>query len=91
MKAEINFETGIDPSLSTKMARVFGCVDQTPALHAIIHNMYKCFIERDLKELLINPLVLTPEGKLLTLGVKVEVDDAASFRQAELFSMVDYS
>jgi succinyl-CoA synthetase beta subunit len=53
--------------------------------------MYRCFIERDLKELLINPLVLTPEGKLTALGVKLELDDNASFRQAELFSMVDYS
>jgi len=73
------------------MGEVFSCDEQAPVIAELIKNMYKCFIERDLLELTINPLVLTTDKELIPLVVSVEVDENAVYRQAELFAMKDYS
>jgi len=57
----------------------------------VIKNLYNCFIERDCLTLALNPLVLTEQKEVTTLGCKVEIDDSAVFRQAELSAMCDYS
>ncbi len=57
----------------------------------MINSLYRCFTERDCLDLTLNPLVLTDSKELTTLGCKVEIDDAAVFRQQELFAMIDYT
>lgn len=52
--------------------------------------MYSCFVERDCLRLTLNPFVLTDRQDFTTLSCSVEIDDSASFRQHELFSMIDY-
>lgn len=87
----IDFAQGIDTSVAKHMGEVFSCDEQAPVIAELITNMYKCFIERDLLELTINPLVLTTDKELIPLVVSVEVDENAVYRQAELFAMKDYS
>ena len=52
-------------------------VDQAAA---ILVQLYTCFTEGDCDLAEINPLVLTPEGKVLALDAKVSLDENAMFR-----------
>ncbi|HET7769842.1 MAG TPA: ADP-forming succinate--CoA ligase subunit beta, partial [Chloroflexota bacterium] len=44
---------------------------------------YRCFTEGDCDLVEINPLILTPQGKVHALDAKVTLDDNASFRHPE--------
>ena len=64
----------IDAKLNPK------AVDQAAA---ILVQLYRCFTEGDCDLAEINPLVLTPDGKVLALDAKVSLDDNAGFRHPE--------
>jgi succinyl-CoA synthetase beta subunit len=53
--------------------------------------MYKLFIARDCSMIEVNPLVVTPDGRLLALDAKFNFDDNALFRQPEIVAMRDKS
>src|SRR5690606_7688012 len=55
----------------------------------ILRGLAKAFIETDASLLEINPLVSTPEGKLVALDAKLSVDDNAMFRQKEINEFYD--
>jgi succinyl-CoA synthetase beta subunit len=46
----------------------------------ILVTLYKCFTEGDCDLAEINPLVLTPDGRVLCLDAKVSLDENASYR-----------
>jgi succinyl-CoA synthetase beta subunit len=49
----------------------------------VLANLYRCYVEGDCDLAEINPLILTPEGKVHALDAKVTLDDNASFRHPE--------
>jgi succinyl-CoA synthetase beta subunit len=49
----------------------------------ILGKLYRCYVEGDADLVEINPLILTPEGKVHALDAKVTLDDNASFRHPE--------
>ena len=49
----------------------------------ILQKLYHCYVEGDADLVEINPLILTPEGKVHALDAKVTLDDNASFRHPE--------
>jgi succinyl-CoA synthetase beta subunit len=49
----------------------------------ILLKLYRCYVEGDADLAEINPLILTPEGKVHALDAKVTLDDNASFRHPE--------
>ncbi|WP_423062725.1 ADP-forming succinate--CoA ligase subunit beta [Candidiatus Paracoxiella cheracis] len=55
----------------------------------IVMGLYKLFVEQDLSLLEINPLVVTAGGELICLDAKINIDDNALYRQAELREMRD--
>ena len=55
-------------------------VDQAAA---VLVQLYTCFTEGDCDLAEINPLVLTPQGKVLALDAKVSLDENAMFRHPE--------
>ena len=57
----------------------------------LLMNMYKMFVSNDFSLIEINPLVVTKQGDLLCLDGKVNIDDNALYRQAELRGMRDPS
>ena len=59
------------------------------AFTQIAQNLYHCAVTCDAIRAEINPLALTPAGKLIALGGKLVIDDNALFRQAELASIRD--
>jgi succinyl-CoA synthetase beta subunit len=49
----------------------------------ILMKLFRCYVEGDADLVEINPLILTPEGKVHALDAKVTLDDNASFRHPE--------
>jgi succinyl-CoA synthetase beta subunit len=50
---------------------------------AILADLYRCYVEGDADLVEINPLILTPEGRVHALDAKVTLDDNAAFRHPE--------
>ena len=50
---------------------------------AILLKLYRCYTEGDCDLTEINPLILTPDGKVHALDAKVTLDDNAAFRHPE--------
>jgi succinyl-CoA synthetase beta subunit len=49
----------------------------------ILRKLYRCFVEGDADLVEINPLVLTPDGRVHALDAKVSLDNNANFRHPE--------
>jgi len=49
----------------------------------ILTKLYQCFVEGDADLVEINPLVLTPDGRVHALDAKVSLDNNAEFRHPE--------
>ena len=71
----ISLETARQACVDAKLNPL--AVDQAAA---ILVQLYTCFTEGDCDLAEINPLVLTPEGKVLALDAKVSLDENAMFR-----------
>ena len=55
----------------------------------LLGNLYKLFVSLDCSMLEINPLVTTPDGRVLALDAKFGFDDNALFRHPEIVAMRD--
>jgi succinyl-CoA synthetase beta subunit len=49
----------------------------------ILLNLYRCYVEGDADLVEINPLILTPDGRVHALDAKVTLDDNAAYRHPE--------
>ena len=54
-------------------------------------NLFQCFMEMDCRQLEINPLVVTGDGKLMALDAKLDFDDTALHRHPEIAELRDLS
>ena len=57
----------------------------------LLGNLYKLFISCDCSMLEINPLVTTPDGRVLALDAKFGFDDNALYRHPDIVAMRDKS
>ncbi len=80
----------IDPAIGLSPAQAAKLVDDAGLDEAareqtadILQKLYHCFVEGDADLVEINPLILTPEGRVHALDAKVTLDDNASFRHPE--------
>jgi succinyl-CoA synthetase beta subunit len=80
----------VDPSVGITEADARKLVQEaaldpeaTEGAVAILQSLYRCFVEGDADLVEINPLILTPEGKVHALDAKVTLDDNAAFRHPE--------
>ncbi len=55
----------------------------------LLVKLYQCYVDGDCDLAEINPLILTPSGKVHALDAKVTLDDNASFRHPEWSELVD--
>ena len=55
----------------------------------ILKNMYKCFKEKDISLLEINPLVETNDHKIIAIDAKMNFDSNALFRHSDVLDMRD--
>ena len=65
--------------------------DGRKQLGVVLAGLYRLFVEKDLSLLELNPLVETTQGTLLALDAKIDVDDNALFRHADLRALDDPS
>ncbi len=56
---------------------------------ALVKNLYRMFIERDMEMLEINPLIVTPEGNIKCLDAKMGFDNNALYRQPDIMALRD--
>jgi len=70
---------------------LYSDVVKARAAAAIMQQLYKVFTENDASLTEINPLVTTPDGKVLALDAKVSIDDNALDRHPDLAAMRDES
>jgi succinyl-CoA synthetase beta subunit len=61
---------GLDPEASA------GAID-------ILTKLYRCYVDADADLVEINPLILTPDGRVHALDAKVTLDDSSVFRHTE--------
>ena len=57
----------------------------------VLVMLYRCFVDGDADLVEINPLILTPDGKVHALDAKVTLDDSAAFRHPEWDGFRDLS
>jgi succinyl-CoA synthetase beta subunit len=60
-------------------------------MSAIIHNLYRLFLDKDCTLAEINPLVVTKDGEMVALDAKLSFDDNALFRHPDIVALRDLS
>ena len=63
--------------------------DQVKKATALIANLYRAFVEKDMSLLEINPLVVTGAGDLICLDAKVNFDSNALYRHNDIMELRD--
>jgi succinyl-CoA synthetase beta subunit len=89
---EVNFVQGLQPYQCRKLAFGMGLnAKQAQQLTKIMLGLYRLFNDKDLSLVELNPLAVAKSGDLLALDGKVNSDDNAEFRHADLAAMRDES
>ncbi|MGH9055611.1 MAG: ADP-forming succinate--CoA ligase subunit beta [Acidimicrobiales bacterium] len=83
-KMHINPAVGFTAADARRLVDEAGLDEEARAgAAAILADLYRCYDEGDADLVEINPLILTPEGKVHALDAKVTLDDNAAFRHPE--------
>ena len=93
---EAIYKETIDPAIgfgawqARKLAFALGLgPKQINAAVGFFQGLYKAFIETDASLVEINPFITTTDGRLLALDAKINFDDNALFRHADLKALRD--
>ncbi len=87
----------VDPDIGLQSYQVrelafffgFGAKDLMKQFTPIIKGLYRLFWEKDCSMVEVNPLILTPDNRILALDAKVSFDDNALFRHPEIEALRD--
>lgn len=83
---------GFQPYIARNIAFNLGLEgQQIRQLTTLLSSLVKLFVEKDASLMEINPLVITTEGNLMALDAKINFDDNALYRQAEIVELRDIS
>jgi len=86
----VNYVQGLQPYQCREMGFALGLnAKQVNQLTKIMLGLFKLFNEKDLALVELNPLAILKDGNLAVLDGKINSDDNASFRHAELVAMRD--
>lgn len=89
-RVAIDVVTGFLPFHGRKLAKSLGLPKEgMKEAVEFFSGVYRCFMEMDCSQLEINPLILTQEGSLVALDAKLNFDDNALFRHADVVAMRD--
>ena len=56
---------------------------------ALVKNLYRMFVEKDMEMLEINPLIVTTDGNIKALDAKMGFDNNALYRQPDIMALRD--
>jgi succinyl-CoA synthetase beta subunit len=82
---------GIEPHHLRELLGSVAADDERSQIEEIATALYRCFVESDATLCEINPLIVTPEGRVRALDAKVTIDDSALFRHPDLADLRDVS
>ncbi len=92
------FSTHVDPAagLQPYQCRRLGFAlgldaEQVKPFQKLLFGLYRLFVESDASLVEINPLVVTPNGELVALDAKINLDDNALYRHPDLLALRDIS
>lgn len=86
----VNFVQGLQPYQCREIGFGLGLnAKQVGQLTKIMLGLFKLFNEKDLALVELNPLAILKDGNLAVLDGKINSDDNASFRHADLVAMRD--
>ncbi|HET6795404.1 MAG TPA: ADP-forming succinate--CoA ligase subunit beta [Acidimicrobiales bacterium] len=75
---------GLDVATARRLVEEAGLDERARDQAAeLLVKLYRCFVEGDADLVEINPLILTPDGRVHALDAKVTLDDNAAFRHPE--------
>jgi succinyl-CoA synthetase beta subunit len=81
---------GLQPYEVRKLSAKLGFAgDQAKQFGKLLGALYRLFIECDCSMVEINPLVTTPDGRVLALDAKFDFDDNALYRHPEIAALHD--
>ena len=90
LTVDINPSVGIDEKDVISISKALGLDDDLLSKSgSLLKNLYNAFVETDMSLLEINPLVLTGDKELICLDAKVNFDDNALFRHADIEELRD--
>jgi succinyl-CoA synthetase beta subunit len=82
--------TGVWPHHGLMLTDALGLKGETAKqARALLPQLYKAFVEKDMSLLEINPLIATADGDIKVLDAKVGFDDNALFRHPEIVALRD--
>lgn len=83
---------GLMPYQGRRLGFALGLTNvQVRQVGEILQGLYELFVQNDASLVEINPLVVTKCGQLLALDAKINLDDNALFRHADLIELRDAS
>jgi succinyl-CoA synthetase beta subunit len=82
--------TAICPHHVRRISKALGLdADLQKQMSALLTDLYRAFVDKDMSLLEVNPLVVTKDGRLVCLDAKVSFDDNALFRHPEVVALRD--
>ncbi|MGC8202175.1 ADP-forming succinate--CoA ligase subunit beta [Aliiroseovarius sp. PTFE2010] len=82
--------TGYQPFHGRRVAFALGLEGgQVKQMVGLLNKLYTAFIEKDMEQLEINPLIVMPDGNLKVLDAKVGFDGNAVYRHAGIAALRD--
>jgi succinyl-CoA synthetase beta subunit len=82
--------TGLQAFHSTRIAYALGLEGaQVKSVAKFLKSMYQAFVELDASMVEINPMVVTGAGAIMALDAKMNFDDNALYRHADIAAMRD--
>lgn len=92
LKTHVDLERGFQPFQARMLAFGLNLKDEGfKSATRVIPALFRLFREKDCSLAEINPLIVTPEGKLLALDAKLNFDDNALYRHPEIAELRDPS
>lgn len=89
---QVDFVEGLQPYQCRDVGFAMGLTkEQVKQLTKIMLGLFKLFNEKDLALVELNPLAILEDGSLAALDAKINNDDNAEFRHADLADMRDLS
>jgi len=90
LKIPVHPVSGFLPSQGRRLAFEMGLSkEQAETLAGFLAGMYRAFVELDASLVEINPLVITGAGEVVALDAKLNFDDNALFRHADIEKLRD--
>src|SRR3989442_1066826 len=86
-RIEVDPLDGVDAARAAQIADAAGFpAEVRAAVVDVLVRLWQVFLAEDATLVEVNPLVRTPDGRVVALDGKVSLDDNAAFRHAEVFA-----